>query len=186
MPKLVIKPGAAVLAGLLFYFIDPGDLLPILLPVVAHELGHCFTLRMFGCRITGVEAEIGGLFIRFAGELSKTQEVMASAAGPLAGLLYAAAAKGFGQSGLYSAGISLLLTAVNLIPCLPLDGGRIASALLGARASMYLGHISAVTIAMLGAWLFVTGRGAALLLTGILLLSGLRRSYGSSSAMSPD
>ncbi len=186
MPKITIRPGYAILAGLLIYFVDINTFLLILLPVMIHELGHWFILCAFKCRITEVETGIGGLTIRYMGYLSKWQEMIAASAGPLSGVFYALLARCFGPAGQYSAGISLMLSAVNLIPCLPLDGGRIAAALINKKAAKILAILSACATVAFGIFLYVRGNGAALMLAGMILLPGLEHIYGSNSAISPD
>ena len=186
MPEFNIHPLAALAAGLLLYFADPTVLPLIVWPVVCHELGHIVVLRGLGCRITELDLEPGGLCIKYAGSPGNAGQIAAAAAGPLAGLLYASIAARFGEAGHYSAGISLLLSIFNLLPCLPLDGGRIAAALFGYQISRRLGILCACGFTLFGLWQFAADRGAAAAAAGLLLLSGLRRYYGSSSAISPD
>ena len=186
MPEIRIHPLAALAAGLLLYFVDPVVLPLIVWPVACHELGHFVVLRALGCRITELDLDLGGLCIRYAGSLGKVGQIAAAAAGPLAGLLYVPAAACFGEAGQYSAGISLLLSVFNLLPCLPLDGGRIAAALFGYSFSRRLGILCACGFTLFGLWQIAAGSGAAAAVAGLLLLSGLRRYYGSSSAISPD
>ena len=101
-------------------------LLPIvLLPVTVHELSHVLALWVLGQKITGIMPDAGGFCIRYEGSCTAAGHIAAALAGPLGGALYALA----GLTGIpwleKSAIFSLLLTAFNLLPLLPLDGGRI-------------------------------------------------------------
>lgn len=182
--RFSVSPWAALAAGLLFYLSDGRTLPLLLLPVFFHELGHWLVLRLFGCRVTALRWELSGLCIRYAGDPGPFARVFSALAGPLAGLFYALIAARFGPSGELSAGISLLLSLFNLIPALPLDGGRAAEALLRPGAARALSLFSSLATAALGVLFFAQGRGAALALAGMFLLSW--QLYGSSSAISPD
>ena len=128
----------------------------------------------------GLEAK--GLMIRYGGMGSWLQEAAAALAGPLAGLLYGILllpAEGTLPEWLSVSGsVSLMLTGFNLLPILPLDGGRLllhlSSAVLGDAAGRRLTErlSLAVGCAMLaaGIWLLLRGLGAALLLGAVWLL----------------
>ena len=150
--------GLSLLAALLtvcLYYRGGALLLPIaLLPVIAHELGHVIALRLLGLHITGVTLDARGPCIRYEGTCSPAGHILAALAGPLGGAVYALA----GLSGpdwlRQSAGLSLLLTAFNLLPLLPLDGGQVFSALctltLGElRGTKLCRAVSAVLLALL-------------------------------------
>lgn len=181
-----VSPGAAMAAGVLIYYTSTRNLMALALPVLAHELGHLLVLRMFGCQIRELSLELGGLCIRYSGTPGSKAAAASAFAGPLAGLLYALAAAHCGSFGALSAGFSLILSAYNLIPALPLDGGRIAEALLPPRASMLIGLISSIATAVLGLWLLVAGMGGALAAAGAYLLLWQLFSQSKSSAMLPD
>ena len=134
--RLEVTPAAALAWGWL-YFWDTGGLFSAALPALAaHELGHALALRMCRCPITCLHLDLTGFRLDYAGAPTRREECAALAAGPLAGTLYALAAAWAGrQMGslflLLSAGISLVLTAFNLLPALPLDGGRLLLCLTG-------------------------------------------------------
>ncbi len=185
-PRLSVSPWAALAGGLFVYLAD-GDLLrALVLPVAVHELGHVAALRLLGCRIRELRLEVGGFCITYDAAPDRGAEALAAAAGPLAGFLYAMAAAHLGPDGALSAGISLLLSLINLIPAPPLDGGRIAAALLSKKAAAVLAAFSAAALTAAGLWAFFRGYGAALALTGVLLLCRRLVDQFSSSAMLPD
>lgn len=184
-PCIGVSPWAALFAGCLIYFSDGKTLLSLTLPVVVHEFGHLLCLRLLDCRINALQWELSGLCICYSGDPGRLGHAAAALAGPIAGVLYAWTAARFGPSGELSAGISLLLSAFNMIPAQPLDGGRAAEALLNYQSARTLSSISAIAAAASGLFLLLTGKGAALLLAGLLLLAAQFR-QGISSAMSPD
>jgi stage IV sporulation protein FB len=105
-------------------------LLPVIaLPVAAHELSHVAALLLLGQRVTGISLDARGLCIGYDGTCSPVGHILAALAGPLGGAVYALA----GFTGVpwlkQSACLSLVLTAFNLLPLMPLDGGRVFSQL---------------------------------------------------------
>ena len=181
--RLHISAGAVLAAALLFFFMDTATLWAIALPVAAHELGHVLALRLLGMRIRGFRAEMKGLCIDYCGFCGTGGHIFAAAAGPLAGLVYAfaasCAARLFNSDmAALSAGISMLLSAFNMLPVLPLDGGRVfswaACALLGAgrgeRLSKKVGLALSAAALAAGLLLLWQGYGAGLSLAALWLL----------------
>ena len=180
----------AVVAAALVYYLAPTDkLLAVLLPVILHELGHILALRLLGLRICRFRIELKGLCMEYRGYAGGLGHALAAAAGPALGLLYALAASllavQYGNPWLeLTAGVSLLLSAFNLLPALPLDGGRIlyhlSAALFGERVAARVTDITSLvvgtTLLVLGAYLMFRGFGLALELAAVWLLlsTGLR------------
>ena len=144
------------------------SLLILFVSVLAHELGHCYAARRLGGRVDQIVLwPLGGLAQQHVGHHPR-EELIAASAGPLvnlaicllsalplalvepwpaiAGLLNPL------QAPLWSEGLSWrgalsqtfwfnwLLLLVNLLPAVPLDGGRILRALLWQK----IGYRSAV------------------------------------------
>ncbi len=181
-PYLFVSPWAALAAGLLLYLSDERTLRLLLPPVLFHELGHVLALRLCGCRIRALRLELGGLCLDYSGDPPLAAQLFCALAGPLAGLLYALPVARLGPDGSLSAGISLLLSGFNLIPALPLDGGRALEAVTEERTLKVLSLLSASLTAAAGLVLLYFGKGAALAFAGGLLLAAQLRS----SAISPD
>ena len=134
--RLRISPGVPLLLAAFVWLASPLLLGAILSAAVCHELGHWLVLRRVGGRIQrlhitvfGAEMQVDDRRISYGGEL------LTAAAGPVSNLLLAAAIGLLGRwwEPLYLfAGAQLVLGAFNLLPALPLDGGRIGAS--GHRA----------------------------------------------------
>ena len=118
---------AAVFAALCLYYRQGAMLLPtVLLPAAAHELGHILVLRLCGYRVADFSLEPRGLCIRYRDNGNGEKQILPLLAGPLGGAVYALLFRRAGTLWLRdSAGLSFLLTAFNLLPVRPLDGGRV-------------------------------------------------------------
>ena len=118
--------------------------------VILHELGHALVARKLGVGVSAIELHFfGGIAKLTSQPRSPKDEAIIAAAGPavslaLAGvgyLLYAAT--GLGGLALVG-GVNLVIALFNLLPALPMDGGRIFRALLSLR----LGHRQATEISV--------------------------------------
>ena len=172
--KINISAGAVLLLAALYFILDWDGLAALLLAAAAHEAGHLAALRAMGGRVTSFRFDICGAVIERRGAPGTLAEAACAAAGPAAGAAYALIAARLGAhfgSGLLtlSAGLSLVLTAFNLIPAPPLDGGRIAEALLGRRVSGIIALAAAGLTLAAGLYAVARGCGAALLTAGAYL-----------------
>lgn len=187
-----LSPGAAFALALLLVLLRPGELLALGLPILAHELGHVLAILALGQHIRAFRAELGGFRLLYDGGAGPAGRAVIAISGPLAGFLYAlcaaalAADTGLGEAEL-SAGLSLLLSALNLLPIRGLDGGEILGSLLEqlpvrARGEQILSAASGLALLLLlglGLCLLRKGEGAALLSAGLwLLIPALRRDPG--------
>lgn len=126
MKALHITPGFWLLLAAV-WFLDPGILLPALLAAACHELGHCATLRILGIPLRSLRLSALGAELAPARTLPYAVELPVALAGPCASLLCAALAAQWGRY--LFAGLSLALGVFNLLPILPLDGGRAVNSL---------------------------------------------------------
>lgn len=151
---------AAVLLLAIVFFLDSSGLVSAFVPAVAaHELGHLLVLRLFHRRVTRCHLGLSGLEINYAPQLEGAESLLCAAAGPAFGCVYAVIACSFSDDfWLVSGAASFVLTLFNLLPVLPLDGGRILSALLPAPAARFISLIAACLLLILGACLLVICR----------------------------
>ena len=102
-------------------------------------------LWSFGGRVRGVSLELGGLHLDARLPAEGWKEALCSLAGPAAGLLWSAVAAWMGgERWLYVSGLSALLSLFNLLPCLPLDGGRALLAATGSETLLRWGGLVSV------------------------------------------
>lgn len=133
--RVTISLALTLAAAFIYYVVSIETAAAIALPVALHELSHIITLRFFGLKVKCVRAELTGLCIDYCGFAEPLAHIAAAFAGPAGGFIYAYAASLVArETGCawmeLSAGISLLLSVFNLLPVLPLDGGRILLGLL--------------------------------------------------------
>jgi Zn-dependent protease/predicted transcriptional regulator len=163
--------------------------------LIVHELGHALTARRLGIEVKSIQLFLfGGLTQMARDTQSPGEEFKVAAAGPLATLAmvlvflvvdlaivgphrlwHAFLLDGqvtvtpvlLALSWLLLMNLAVLL--FNLVPAFPLDGGRIARAIVwrvtddkrrGTRAAAQLGQGFAVILAGVGIWLALSGGGA--------------------------
>lgn len=152
MPLKIKKLEIHIWTVLLFavgLFFDFFDILLIAYTITAiHETAHIITAKMCNVKIDGVEILPFGITMRIDKNcITDTwNEIKIAAAGPVSNFLIAYFAYGFygGVHREYIISASLVMGIFNLLPALPLDGGRIMRALMVKK----LGHIRAATVAI--------------------------------------
>lgn len=176
---LLVKP-SIVLMGIVLIalfaprFDDRSDANPYVLAAVfvialyvsvfVHELAHVFAARQFGMRVQSVTLHLLGGETLIEGE-SRTpwQELWISITGPLTSLGIGVSARwlsgsfdGTASDILWSIGyVNILVAIFNMLPGLPLDGGRVFRAIIwqitgreetGVRIAAWIGRAAAVGI----------------------------------------
>ena len=163
MKRVRISAGGVLLLAALYFLLTLDEFMALMLACAAHELGHIAAIRLTGGRVSSLTANATGAVIARSASRSRAAEIVCAAAGPIAGLIYAAFASGLGSDMLLlSAGLSLALSAYNALPALPLDGGRILECIAG--------HRTAAGVLLLGTVLAAGGYGIALVIAGAALL----------------
>ncbi len=143
--------------------------------ILAHEFGHALVARSRGVEIEEIDLWLLGGVARMSGRPKRAGDelrfalagpavtaVVAAMFGALAAALPSSAPAALRALVGYQLEINLLILGFNLVPALPLDGGRVARALLWRRS----GDIGAATntAAILG-----RGFGYLLIVFGVLL-----------------
>lgn len=172
--RLHISPGFLLAAAALYYVGGTRLLGAVMLADSAHELGHIAALHLTGAELRRLRLHGGGAVLECAGLRSRSDELWIVAAGPLAGLAVALVCLALGTPfARFTAAAALLATGFNLLPALPLDGGRLAwllvSGMTTARTADIFLRISGCLCA---AWIVALGigfRAVAAVAAGIYL-----------------
>jgi stage IV sporulation protein FB len=125
--------------------------------VLLHELGHALVARRYGVHVSGIELSFfGGAAKMVQMPRSADHEIAIAAAGPAVSLMLAGVGLGLGSL-LHASPVGWLLGAIgwinlvlagfNLIPALPMDGGRILRAVLTRRMDFVRATDAAVDVA---------------------------------------
>ncbi|MEP2776550.1 MAG: M50 family metallopeptidase [Luteolibacter sp.] len=132
--------------------------------VLVHELGHALTAKHFGHRVEIVLQAFGGYAAYQGGSHARKNTFLITAAGPaiqialgLAALAFAKQFDAMTPQTLYFLrvlyGISFVWAILNLLPILPMDGGRMLETILGPRnikTTLIISIATAVGIGLLG------------------------------------
>ena len=138
--------------------------------ILVHELGHSLVGRRFNLKVRSITLWVLGGMAQFERiPRQKGTEAVMAIAGPLTSIAVAGAAwvllesTGGFHDGLrflltYLIYMNILLTAFNLIPALPLDGGRVLRSLLAmwlpyslaTRIAVFLGRVLAILLGLTG------------------------------------
>ena len=161
----------AVLLFALMYFFDGSGLLSAAAPAICvHEAGHLLPLYLTGHPLRRVSVSLFGLEIDYSGRLQGKTALLCIGGGPLAGLIYAFAACALGgEFRRMSGAVSFVLTAFNLLPILPLDGGRLVAAVTDTVFAGKLSRVAALLLALGGAWIALRFHALSLLVMGAWL-----------------
>lgn len=144
----------------------------MILSVLVHELGHALLARAAGGRVDHIALTLWGGHTQYRGDgIPAVGSVLISLAGPAGNLVLAGLAQALalvtdpgGAASLFwslCASLNLALAVFNLLPGLPMDGGRALEAGLGAVLS------SRATGTRITAWI---GRGIAVAVVVLPLL----------------
>ncbi|HTR53374.1 MAG TPA: M50 family metallopeptidase [Kofleriaceae bacterium] len=131
--------------------------------ILLHELGHALVARQLGVAVSGIELGFFGGAAKMT-RLPRTanDELAIAAAGPIVSLALGGIGLGLAAATHVSlfawlGWTNLILAGFNLIPALPMDGGRMLRALLTRKLDFVVATDVAVTIARVTAGVFLFG-----------------------------
>ena len=186
-PRLEASPGFLLLLGALYWLDEGVGLLPWgLLACAVHELGHVAAALAFGGRAERLSLTVVGAELTFSYRtpLSYGQDSLVALAGPAANLLFSGLLFTLNQQ--LPTVLSLGIGAFNLLPILPLDGGRVLYGLLADKldpdwADRFLTAAAGCLVGLLagaGVVAAVHFANVTLLLTALWLLTRVLRQGG--------
>ncbi|HVS14265.1 MAG TPA: site-2 protease family protein [Thermoanaerobaculia bacterium] len=186
----------------LYWTMGVAGALGLFTSVILHELGHSVVAQRYGLEIRGITLFLFGGVAELAEEPPNPRaELWVAIAGPVVSALLALSLFGvFVLAGPwlpgaalsvvgYLATINLMLVLFNLVPAMPLDGGRILRAVLWARSgnlrratriSSQIGGVFGLVLIGLGVLAFMRGNfiaGMWWFLIGLFLRSAAASSY---------
>lgn len=163
-----IDPGAALLLGFLIFSLRWQELMALVTAMSIHEFGHSICLKLLRVPIRGFSVSLSGPVLHCGAASSRFGQVASALSGPSAGILLWLALRAIWP---LCAEFSLFLSLMNLLPILPLDGGRALFAVLQDRTLLLaFGSIAAVAVILAGLYAFKNGYGLGLLLFGLWLM----------------
>lgn len=129
--------------------------------ILVHEMGHALAARRFGGQVEIVLQAFGGYARYTSAGITRMQSIAITAAGPLLQILLGLSVMLIARYlpelqvparmfVIWLIGISLIWAIFNLLPILPLDGGRILQAALGPQRIRITLWISLISCAILG------------------------------------
>ncbi|GIJ42783.1 peptidase M50 [Micromonospora andamanensis] len=156
------------------YLVGAGFVLALLGSVLAHELGHALTARRFGIGVRGITLELLGGYTEMDRDApSPRVDLLVSLAGPAVSAVLGAAAVAAtlalpdrtvaDQLAFQLAASNVIVAVFNILPGLPLDGGRALRAVVWAltrdrhratEVAGWAGRVLAVGTALLVAALY--------------------------------
>jgi len=186
-PRVDVSPGFLLTLGLLYWLDEGVGLLPwCLLACILHELGHIGAAAILGGTVKGISLTAVGaeLCLSYDEPLTYGQDSLVALAGPASNLLFGALALALDWQ--LAAALMLAVGIFNLLPILPLDGGRVIYGLLAGRldtdwAERLMTALSGCLIGALvgvGTVAAIHYANATLLITALWLLGGVLRRGG--------
>lgn len=153
-----------------------------------HELGHMAAANLFGYKIKCISIEPFGVCLKLDDNVPEcTHEFFISLAGPLVNILLVIAGVVLDYVGLSVPKVffvaNFYMLFINLLPVMPLDGGRILKAMLSQeigdkKAQKILSYISVPVICVMAAvgvvLLFKSKVNASLLMISVFMCNNIR------------
>ena len=147
---LTVAPGFCIVVAMMLLVLPLQWVMGWLSAIAIHEFGHFAVLKCFRKPIQAVSFELGGIYIKTEA-MTVGQEILCALAGPLFGLCPLLFARVCPHIAVWA----LVLSGFNMLPVLPMDGGRVTHGLLrmcfGVHEAFKIGKwIGIVTVYVLG------------------------------------
>ncbi len=142
---LEVRAAFAVFVLVLVYFNPPGMVAVFFLAAVLHELSHLAVLLLLNVRVRAIRLGFADAQI-VTGIMSDSAQVASALAGPAMNLVCFAL---FRTRFCDFAAMSLLLGVFNLLPLIPLDGGRAVLALLRRALPQKMAYGAAIALGVI-------------------------------------
>jgi len=155
--------------------------LALYVSILVHEIAHVLAARAYRMRVDSVTLHLlGGETVIEGESRTPAQELVTSIVGPLASLVIALAAFAVSDSMGFSttsdiiwsiAWVNLVVAGFNMLPGLPLDGGRVFRAIIwavtgneetGVRIAGWIGRFTAVAVVAFALFSFSNARDTTL------------------------
>lgn len=162
------SPGAGMLLGFLIFSLSWQELTALLAAAAVHELGHLLAMKLMYVPVYGLSLTLSGPVIRCGAAQTSMAEGITALCGPLAGMALFLLVRPIWP---LCAEMSLALSAMNLLPVLPLDGGRALRAWTHSdRLLRSLGILISFAVIVSGLFAVAQGWGLGMTAFGVWLL----------------
>lgn len=132
--SFIIQPDFCIVLAAAILFVPLGWLLAWTGAVLIHELGHYISARLMGCNVRQIQLGASGVKMR-TDPMTDREVLLCALSGPMCGFLTLLLIRRFPQLAVCGA----LQSAFNLLPVLPLDGGRALQSLFSLNTKSKLG-----------------------------------------------
>ena len=159
-----------LLACVIFALENYQTALALIAAMLFHEVGHIMAIKSFGGKVFKTSTSSVGANIEFAMDnLSLWREILVYAAGPCAGIIMGII--GYFLGFVIFAYVSFYISALNLLPCVPFDGGGILSSVLpyekSYRVLKFLSIFIGLLMCIVGLYFIKNGGNFTVFVSGI-------------------
>ncbi len=141
--NITVKPSTYLYIGILVLLIPLPWFFGWVSAVVFHEVCHYLAVRLLGGEVYRVSVHIGGVQMQ-CGMLTDKKRLIAILTGPIGGFLLVLLGRWFPRLAL----CSWVLSVYNLIPLLPLDGGRALEVIMGDKTFHCVQRMMLILVSM--------------------------------------
>lgn len=150
MPFVKVDPGRYILFAVLLFLIPLPWVVAWTCAVCFHEICHLVAVKAFGGKICKFFVGLGGAELECA-ELTDKAYAYSVLAGPVGGLILALLGRWFPRIAI----CSWLLSAYNLLPISPLDGGQVVRTIFGIKILCIIERIALVALTAIALYMYI-------------------------------